>query len=143
MKRESKGSPGKLGVHRERSGERVKGDEVISLEVEQKPAGNKRKHIEGQCTETSGSAQEHNWVVGSVMFGFRRNPDVAGNRGSGGWKCVRPIAIDYCTVAGTAGADARETEDRRGQTVGVCSGLRWPYGDTRARRLRDETRGAD
>ena len=45
------------------------------------------------------------------MFGFRRNPDVAGNGGSGGQKRVRPIAIDYRTVAGTAGADAKETED--------------------------------
>ena len=51
------------------------------------------------------------------MFGFRRNPDVARNRGSGGRKRVRPIAIDYHTVAGTARADAKETEDRRGQTA--------------------------
>ena len=45
------------------------------------------------------------------MFGFRRNPDVAGNGGSGGRKCVRLIAIDYCTVAGTAGAECKG--DRR------------------------------
>ena len=36
--------------------------------------------------------------------------------------------------------NAKETEDQRGQMVGVRNGLRWPYGDTRARRLRDETR---
>ena len=41
-----------------------RGDEVISLEAEWKPTGNKGKHIEGQCTETSGSAWEHDWVVG-------------------------------------------------------------------------------
>ena len=46
-----------------------------------------------------------------VTFGFQRNPDVAGNRGSGGWKRVQPIAIDYCTVAGTAGAECKG--DRR------------------------------
>ena len=39
-----------------------------------------------------------------VMFGFRRNPDVAGNGRSEGRKRVRPIAIDYRTVAGTARA---------------------------------------
>ena len=78
-----------------------------------------------------------------VMFGFRRNPDVAGNGRSGGRKCVWPIAIDYCTVAGTAGAGCKETKDRRGQTVGVQNGLRRPFGDTRARRLRDETKRAE
>ena len=81
------------------------------------------------------------WVLGAtVTFGFRRNPDVAGNGRSEGRKRVWPIAIDYRTVAGTAGADTKETEDRRGQTVGVRDGLRWPYGDTRAGRLRDGTR---
>ena len=78
-----------------------------------------------------------------VTFGFRRNPDVAGNGRSEGRKRVRPIAIDYHTVAGTAGADAKETEDRRGQTVGVWNGLRRPYGDTRVGRLRDEMRRAE
>ena len=39
-----------------------------------------------------------------VTFGFQRNPDVAGNGRSEGWKRIRPIAIDYRTVAGTAGA---------------------------------------
>ena len=79
----------------------------------------------------------------SVTFGFQRNPDVAGNRGSGGQKRVQPIAIDYRTVAGTAGADAKETEDQRGQTVGVWNGLQRPFGDTRARRLRGEMRRAE
>ena len=79
----------------------------------------------------------------SVTFGFRRNPDVAGNGGSGGRKRVRPIAIDYRTVAGTAGAEYKETEDRRGQTVGVRNGLQRPYRDTRAGRLREETRRAE
>ena len=46
-----------------------------------------------------------------VMFGFRRNPDVAGNGRLGGQKRVRPIAIDYCTVAGTAGVGCKR--DRR------------------------------
>ena len=46
-----------------------------------------------------------------VTFGFRRNPDVAGNGGLGGWKRLRPIAIDYRTVAGTARAECRG--DRR------------------------------
>ena len=41
------------------------------------------------------------WVV---TFGFRRNPDIAGNGRLEGRKRVRPIAIDYRTVAGTAGA---------------------------------------
>ena len=36
---------------------------------------------------------------------------------------------------------AKETKDQRGQTVGVWNRLRRPYGDTRARRLRDGTRG--
>ena len=36
----------------------------ISLDVMRKPARNKGKHIEGQHTETSGSAREHDWVVG-------------------------------------------------------------------------------
>ena len=46
-----------------------------------------------------------------VTFGFRRNLDVAGNGGLEGRKCVRPIAIDYRTVAGTAGAECKG--DRR------------------------------
>ena len=36
----------------------------ISPDAMQKPAGNKGGHTEGQCTETSGSTQEHDWVVG-------------------------------------------------------------------------------
>ena len=40
----------------------------ISLDVMQKPAGNKGKHTERQRTETSGSAQECNWVVGSQIL---------------------------------------------------------------------------
>ena len=47
----------------------------------------------------------------SVTFGFQRNPDVARNGGSEGRKRVRPIAIDYCTVAGTARAECKG--DRR------------------------------
>ena len=43
----------------------------------------------------------------TVTFGFQRNPDVAGNGRSEGWKRVRPIAIDYRTVAGTAGAGCK------------------------------------
>ena len=46
-----------------------------------------------------------------VTFGFRRNPDVTGNGRSEGQKRVRPIAIDYCTVAGTARAGCKG--DRR------------------------------
>ena len=41
------------------------------------------------------------------MFRFRRNPDVAGNGRSGGRKCVRLIAIDYHTVAGTARVECK------------------------------------
>ena len=40
----------------------------------------------------------------ATTFGFRRNPDVARNGRSEGRKRVRLIAIDYRTVAGTAGA---------------------------------------
>ena len=48
---------------------RVKrGDEAISPEAKWKPAGNKGKHTEGQHMETSGSAWEHNWVVGSQIL---------------------------------------------------------------------------
>ena len=46
-----------------------------------------------------------------VTFGFRRNPDVAGNGRLGGRKRVRLIAIDYHTVAGTAGVECKG--DRR------------------------------
>ena len=45
-----------------------RGDEAISLEVKRKPARNKGKHIEGQCTETSGSTRECDWVVGSQIL---------------------------------------------------------------------------
>ena len=40
----------------------------ISPDAMQKPAGNKGRHTEGQCTETLGSAQECNWVVGSQIL---------------------------------------------------------------------------
>ena len=46
-----------------------------------------------------------------VTFRFRRNPDVAGNGRSEDRKRVRLIAIDYRTVAGTAGAGCKG--DRR------------------------------
>ena len=36
----------------------------ISPDAMQKPARNKGKHTERQCTEISGSAWERNWVVG-------------------------------------------------------------------------------
>ena len=39
------------------------------------------------------------------MFGFQRNPDVAGNGRSGGQEHIRLIAIDYHTATGTAGAE--------------------------------------
>ena len=42
-----------------------------------------------------------------VTFGFRRNPDVAGNGRSGGREHVWLIAIDYHTVAGTAGEECK------------------------------------
>ena len=42
-----------------------------------------------------------------VMFGFQRNPDVAGNGRSGGREHVRLIAIDYHTVTGTAGVECK------------------------------------
>ena len=44
---------------------------------------------------------------GTVMFGFLRNPDIAGNRRLGVWKRVWLIAIDYHTVAGTAGVECK------------------------------------
>ena len=40
----------------------------ISPDAMRKPAGNKGKHTEGQRTETSGSAQERDWVVGSQIL---------------------------------------------------------------------------
>ena len=55
-----------------------RGDKVISLEAEQKPARNKGKHIEGQCTETSGSTREHDWVVGSQILTEGMNGGVPG-----------------------------------------------------------------
>ena len=36
----------------------------ISPDAMWKPAGNKGRHTEGQHTETLGSTQECNWVVG-------------------------------------------------------------------------------
>ena len=42
-----------------------------------------------------------------VTFRFRRNPDIAGNGGSEGRKCVWLIAIDYHTVTATAGAECK------------------------------------
>ena len=45
-----------------------RGDKVISPEAKRKPTGNKGKHIEGQCTETLGSAQKRDWVVGSQIL---------------------------------------------------------------------------
>ena len=36
----------------------------ISLDAMRKLAGNKGRHMEGQHTETSGSAWERDWVVG-------------------------------------------------------------------------------
>ena len=36
----------------------------ISPDARRKPFGNKGKHKEGKCTETSGSAWECDWVVG-------------------------------------------------------------------------------
>ena len=45
-----------------------RGDKVISLEAKQKPTRNKGKHIEGQHMETSGSARERDWVVGSQIL---------------------------------------------------------------------------
>ena len=36
----------------------------ISPDAMRKPAGNKGRHTGGQHMETSGSAQECNWVVG-------------------------------------------------------------------------------
>ena len=56
----------KYKVNRGNKSER--GDKVISLEAEWKLTGNKGKHIEGQRTETSGSARECNWVVGSQIL---------------------------------------------------------------------------
>ena len=52
-----------------------------------------------------------NEIIANVTFRFRRNPDVAGNGRSEGRKRVRPIAIDYRTVAGTAGVRCKG--DRR------------------------------
>ena len=46
-------------------------------------------------------------ILPLVTFGFQRNPDVAGNRRSGVRKHVWLIAIDYHTVAGTAGTECK------------------------------------
>ena len=68
-----------------------------------------------------------------VTFGFQRNLDVAGNGGSGGWKRIRPIAIDYRTVAGTAGAEYKG--DRRSKGPDGRSPERTP---TALQRHKDE-----
>ena len=49
-----------------------------------------------------------------VTFGFRRNLDIARNGRSGGRKRVWPIAIDYCTVTGTAGAECKGDQRLKG-----------------------------
>ena len=49
-----------------------------------------------------------------VTFGFLWNPNVAENGRSEGRKRVRPIAIDYHTVAGTAGAGCKEDQRSKG-----------------------------
>ena len=59
-----------------------------------------------------------------VTFGFRRNPDVARDGRSEGRKRVRPIAIDYRTVAGTAGAGYKG--DRRSKGPDSRSPSRTP-----------------
>ena len=41
------------------------------------------------------------------MFGFQRNPDIARNGRLGGRERVQLIAIDYHTVAGTAGVECK------------------------------------
>ena len=46
----------------------------------------------------------------TVTFGFRRNPDVARDKRSGGWEHVQLIAIDYHTAAGTARVECKETK---------------------------------
>ena len=48
----------------------------ISPDAMQKPAGNKGKHTEGQCMETLGSAQEHDWVVGLQILTGRGIPKI-------------------------------------------------------------------
>ena len=57
--------------------------------------------------------EDQRWPDG-VTFGFRRNPDVARNGRLGGWKRVWPIAIDYRTVAGTAGAECKGDQRSKG-----------------------------
>ena len=42
----------------------------ISPDVRQKPVRDKGKYKEGQCTETSGSAWECDWVVGSQILTY-------------------------------------------------------------------------
>ena len=63
----------------------------------------------------------------TVTFGFQRNPDVARNRRLGGQEHVRLIAIDYHTVAGTAGAeckgDQRSKRARRSESRTDSNGL--------------------
>ena len=68
-----------------------------------------------------------------VTFRFRRTLDVAGNGRSEGQKRVRPIAIDYCTVAGTAGAGYKG--DRRSKGPDGRSPERTP---TALQRHKDE-----
>ena len=46
----------------------------ISPDAMRKPAGNKGRHTEGQHTETSGSAREHNWVVGLQILTLTQPP---------------------------------------------------------------------
>ena len=71
------------------------------IEVIPQFIGDQQPLVEGQPISFT-------WMfLQTVTFGFQRNPDVAGNGGSGGRKHVRPIAIDYRTVAGTAGAECK------------------------------------
>ena len=62
-----------------------------------------------------------------VTCRFQRNPDVARNGRSGGWERIQLIAIDYHTVAGTAGAeckgDQRSKRARRSESRTDSNGL--------------------
>ena len=67
------------------------------------------RHVHLSCVGTDYciSQSDPSWLATSVTFRFQRNLDVAGNRRSGGQKHVQLIAIDYHTVAGTAGAECK------------------------------------
>ena len=75
-------------------------------------SGVRRGSSPGWGIHSQGREDAFHWLhlptcLHPVTCGFQRNLDVAGNRRSGGLEHVQLIAIDYHTVAGTAGAECK------------------------------------